>query len=182
MGANADRPRADDAIRAAAARVQGWDADAIEVGTVEKLDRDGCRFYRASHPGQLDASPVEFAVLPDGRVVGGDRDAAKQGIGDVLKACGETATADWWAQVVSRYAGTGGVVVDDDAPSAIRRIRGAGIADHAPSLRQDGTSTVLTYFSHDYERSRTQAVTATLDAAGALSVESREVGAGDAGG
>ena len=181
MGANGDPSSPDESIRAAAARAQGWDAEDVQVGSVEKLDRDGCRFYRASNPAQLDASPLEFAVLPDGSVVGGDREAARQGAGALLKACGEAADAEWWAQVVARYAGTGGVVVDADAPSAIRRLRGAGIADHAPSLRQDGDATVLTYFSHDYERSRTQAVTATLDAAGALSVDAREIGAGAAG-
>lgn len=165
-----------DAIKAAAAQQRGWDQGDIEVGRVEKLDRGGCRFYRASNPARIDARPVEFAFLPDGTLVGGDREQAVARAGALLQACGSDAPADWWAQVVSRFAGTSGVVVDENAPSAIRRLRKAGIEDHAPSLRRDGDSTVLTYFSNDYELSRTREVTATLDTQGRLSVESKEIG------
>lgn len=168
-----------DAIKAAVARQQGWDPDDIEVGRVEKLDRAGCRFYRASNPAHTDAQPVEVAFLPDGSLIGGDREQTRARLGGLLQACGADAPAEWWAQVVSRYAGTGGLIVDENAPSAIRRLRKAGIQDPAPSLRRDGDSTVLTYFSNDYERSRTHEVTATLDTQGQLSVESKEIGGTD---
>jgi hypothetical protein len=173
MMTNVSASEQPDAVKAAVAQQLGWDQGDIEVGRVEKLDRGGCRFYRASNPARIDAGPVEYVFLPDGSLVGGDREQAN--VGALLQACGSDAPADWWAQVVSRFAGTGGLVVDENAPSAIRRLRKAGIQDHAPSLRRDGDSTVLTYFSNDYERSRTREVTATLDAKGRLSVESKEI-------
>src|SRR5688500_9791709 len=176
MMTNASASKQPDAVKAAAAQQRGWDQGDIEVGRVEKLDRGGCRFYRASNPARTDAAPVEYAFLPDGSLVGGDREQTKARVGALLQACGSDAPADWWAQVVSRFAGTGGLVVDENAPSAIRRLRKAGIQDPAPSLRRDGDSTVLTYFSNDYELSRTREVTATLDAQGRLSVESKEIG------
>jgi hypothetical protein len=176
MMTNASPSKQPDAVKAAVAQQLSWDQGDIEVGRVEKLDRGGCRFYRASNPARTDAAPVEYAFLPDGSLVGGDREQAKASVGALLQACGSEAPAEWWAQVVSRFAGTGGLVVDENAPSAIRRLRKAGIQGHAPSLRRDGDSTVLTYFSNDYERSRTREVTATLDAQGRLSVESKEIG------
>jgi len=176
MMTNASASAQPDAVKAAVAEQRGWDQGDIEVGRVEKLDRGDCRFYRASNPARADAAPAEYAFLPDGTLVGGDREQAAARVGALLQACGSDAPADWWAQVVSRFAGTGGLVVDENAPSAIRRLRKAGIQDHAPSLRRDGDATVLTYFSNDYERSRTHEVTATLDAQGRLSVESKEIG------
>lgn len=173
---NSEHP---DAIKAAAARERDWDEGDVEVGRVEKLDRGGCRFYRASNPARIDARPAEYAFLPDGTLVGGDRAQAEASVGALLQICGKDAPPEWWAQVVSRFAGSGGLVVDENAPSAIRRLRKAGIQDHAPSLRRDGDATVLTYFSNDYERSRTREVTATLDAQGRLSVESKEIGGAD---
>lgn len=176
MMTNVSASEQPDAVKAAVAQQLGWDQGDIEVGRVEKLDRGGCRFYRASNPARIDAAPVEYAFLPDGSLLGGDREQARARVGTLLQACGSDAPADWWAQVVSRFAGTGGVVVDENAPSAIRRLRKAGIADHAPGLRRDGDSIVLTYFSNDYELGRTREVTATLDAQGRLSVESKEIG------
>jgi hypothetical protein len=165
-----------EAVKAAATQQLGWDQGDIEVGRVEKMDHGGCRFYRASNPARTDAQPVEYAFLPDGTLIGGDRETAAARVGALLQVCGSDATPDWWAQVVSRFAGVGGLVVDENAPSAIRRLRKAGIEDSAPSLRRDGDATVLTYFSNDYERSRTHEVTATLDARGRLSVASKEIG------
>ncbi len=176
-GMNAS-PNAPDAVKAAAAKHAGWDPADVEVGQVEGLDRGGCRFYRASNPARTDAAPIEYATLPDGSLVGGDAAQARARIGAVLQSCGRDAPADWWAQVVGRYAGTGGVPVDENAGSAIRRLREAGIQDHAPRLHRDGASTVLVYYTHDYERGRTQEVTATLDAGGRLSVQSREIDGG----
>lgn len=176
-GMNAS-PNAPDAVKAAAAQHAGWDPADVQVGQVEGLDRGGCRFYRASNPSRTDAAPIEYATLPDGTLVGGDAAQARERIGAVLQSCGRGAPATWWAQVVSRYAGSGGVLVDENAGSAIRRLREAGIQDHAPQLRSDGPATVLVYYTHDYERGRTQEVTATLDAGGRLSVQSRGIGGG----
>lgn len=162
-------------VKDAAARFRNWDPGDIEIGTVEALDRGGCRFYRASNPSRTDSSPVEYATMPDGSLIGGERESTRAQVGRLLEACGADASADWWAQVVSRYAGSGGILVNENAPSAIRKLKKAGVADHAPMLRRDGTATVLRYYSYGYDSGKTLAVTATLDAQAKLSVESEEV-------
>lgn len=162
-----------DALKSLAAERLGWRVADLEVGDVSALDRGDCRFYRVSNPKQLDAAPVEFVLMADGSVVGGDREQAAARIGEVLRTCGADAPPLWWAQVVSRFAGTGGVLVDDNAPSAVRRLRRAGIDDPAPRLRQDGGDTLLRYFTHDYDRGDTRQVDARLGGDGRLAVDSR---------
>lgn len=164
-----------DAIKNAAADLRGWDKNRIEVGNVSKLDREGCRFYRASYPGRADASPVEYAMLQDGRLIGGEREKAKAMIGGLLQQCGQNASPEWWAQVVSRYAGTGGVPVTENTGAAIRQLKNAGIPDYMPTLiRQDGR-TVVTYFTYNYDRGATSKVTAVLDAGGQLTVSAERI-------
>lgn len=156
-------------IKQAAARDQHWDKDVVEVGLVDTIAHGGCRFYRASNPSQTDRLPVEYALLPDGQtlVTGTTHDAAAR----ILQACGMDAPATWWAQVVSRYAPAGGVLVDEHAPSAIRRIDAAGHAGYLPALRAEGGAKVLTFYTHDYARDATWQVTARLDAGGKLTIE-----------
>ncbi|ALN79813.1 hypothetical protein [Lysobacter antibioticus] len=158
-------------VSAAAVRDHGWSKDQIEVGSTQALDLGGCRFYRVSNRARAGQQPADYAVLPDGSLVSGTQAGGASGAEAVLRSCGQNAPAEWWAQVVSRFAPVGGVMVDENAPSAIRRIRKSGASSYAPTLRPDGNAKVLTFYSNDYERSTTYRVTATLDAAGKLSVD-----------
>lgn len=158
-------------VTAAVARDHGWSKDQIVVGSMDALSVGGCEVYRVSNRARLDSQPVHYAVLPDGTLVSGSQRGGDSGAEAVLRACGQNAPAEWWAQVVSRFAPVGGVMVDDHAPSAIRRIRQSGAASYQPVLQPKDGAKVLTFYSNDYERSTTYRVTATLDAAGKLSID-----------
>lgn len=172
------------AVVAAVARDHGWSQDQIEVGSVDALSVGGCEVYRVSNRARLDSQPVHYAALPDGTLVNGS--SQRDGDGDsgaaaVLRACGQNAPAEWWAQVVSRFAPVGGVMVDDHAPSAIRRIRQSGADSYQPVLQPKDGAKVLTFYSNDYERSTTYRVTATLDAGGSLRIDKAALAKGAAG-
>lgn len=162
------------AVKNAAAKDFGWDPGDVQVATVGKLDRNNCTFFRATNTAQKDRAPAEYAVLPNGEVVGAKNAAA------VLNACGRGAPAEWWAQVVTRLSGeVRGVVVDPkNAPSALRKIRAAGNEWSPPALRSTGTSTTVSFYTIHYEEGAPYEVNAALSASGALTVETRKLVAG----
>lgn len=164
-----------DRVKQAATGDYAWDAGDIEVSSVRDLDREGCRFFRATNTAQAGRQPAEYVTLPDGRIIGGQGTDTSRAA-TLLQSCGAGAPAQWWAQVITRYSGrVGGVVVDPvNAPSAIRKIREAG-GDYAPPrLATDAGSTSIVFYAMHYERGMPYEVKATLSD-GALSVDAREL-------
>ena len=149
-------------VKQAAAREHGWPVADVEASVVEALSREGCTFYRASNPTRLDQPPLEYAVLSDGLVT---RDAA-----EVLRRCGRGAPPMWWAQVATRLGRVRGILVDEHAPSAIRKILAAG-ADWAPRVAAGDQDTSLSFFTVDYEQGVVLRVQARLPTRGDLTVE-----------
>ena len=160
-----------EAQRAAKARVAealGGSAADVELSAEPELDFGGCRFLRATHRARPGSHSGQFAVLPDDRMV--DSFAADGASADaILRACGAQASAEWWAQVVTRFGGVGGVLVDpQNAPSALRRIREAGETYAPPTL--DGARRAITFFVIHYEENRPYKVQAQLADAGGLKI------------
>jgi hypothetical protein len=154
-------------VQAAAARAHGWQQADVRVGEVKALSRAGCAFYRASDPTRLDQAPAEYVVLPEGAVT---QDAA-----EVLRRCGAGAPTAWWAQVIARLGGVRGVVVDEHAPSARRRLEAAGTTWTPPRLEVTPRGTALTFYTVDYERGGVHRVQANLPPKGPLAVRQVQV-------
>ena len=150
-----------------AAALGGSSAD-VTLSAEPGLDFGGCRFLRATHRARPGSHSGQFAVLPDDRVV--DSFATDGTSADaILRTCGAKATAEWWAQVVTRFGGVGGVLVDPaNAPSGVRKIRAAGEEYAPPTL--DPARRTLTFFVINYEEDRPYKVQARLADAGGLDV------------
>lgn len=156
------------AAKARVAEALGGSASEVEISAEPALDLGGCRFLRATHRARPGSPAGQFALLPDDRVV--DSFAADGASADaILRACGAQAPAEWWAQVVTRFGGVGGVLVDpQNSPSAVRKIREAG-AEYAPPTL-DGARRMITFFVIHYEENKPYKVTARLADAGGLQV------------
>lgn len=157
----------EDAVRTLAAQEFDWSQGDIEVVPIQGLtSRQGCQFFSARNPRLLDGPVYGYAVLPDRTMLGPRQEGRAARI---LLACGEGGDALWWATVVARFGGTGGgLLVDEHAPSAIRRLKASGVADHRPTLARSAAGTVVTFYTQDYSRSQTWRVRATLTPGGEL--------------
>lgn len=154
-------------VQQAAARDHGWRLADVKVGELKDLKRGGCAFFRASDPTRLDQAPADYAVLPSGQVA--------QDVGQVLRKCGQGAPAEWWAQVIARLGGVRGILVDQHAPSALRKLRAAGAEWAPPALKATRAGTALRFFTTDYESGAVFQVQATLPSLGPLVVEQEQV-------
>jgi hypothetical protein len=157
-----------EAAKARVAAALGGSPSDVELSAEPALDVGGCRFLRATHRARPGSHSGQFALLPDDRMV--DSFAADGASADaILRACGARAPAEWWAQVVTRFGGVGGVLVDpENSPSAVRKIREAGEAYAPPTL--DDARRVITFFVIHYEENQPYKVTAQLADAGGLQV------------
>ena len=153
-------------VKQAVVRERGWRQDDVMVSEVKALARRGCTFYRASNPARIDQQPVQYAVLPDGQVARAPT--------EVLRRFGDGASADWWAQVITRLGGARGTLVDEHAPSAIRKIHEAG-AEWAPTLRRSAAGVSLAFYTVDYELGGILHVQASLPAQGDLTVTAQKI-------
>lgn len=155
-----------------AAIAAGWQADDIELVAERRLDHGGCRFHTALRRKTFEAPALALAVLPDGEVVVGDDDASAA---RVLEACGADAPADWWAEVVARFArGVGGKVVRPSNAADIEAIGQQGGAYQPPVLDTRGNARHLRFQTMHHEPRHAVSVMATL-AAGVLTVETTPV-------
>lgn len=160
-------------IQEMAAREHGWRLADVRVGEVKALRHGGCAVYRASDPTRLDQQPAEYAVLPGGEVA--------RGATEVLRRCGQGASAQWWAQVITRLGGARGILVDEHAPSALRKLRAAGAKGSAPQLEVTAHGTSVTFYTVDYEGGGVSRVQAVLPDQGELVVRQAEVMPGQRG-
>lgn len=154
-----------------AVKEHGWKPGDVRIGAVEKLERNGCSFYRATNTAQVGRPPSEYALLPNGEIVGAN------GAEKVLRACGKDAPAEWWAQVVTRLSGKvrGLVVAPRSAPTAVRKMRAAGKEWTPPKMVAAAGTTSLVFYTMHYEEGVPYEVKVALPAKGALSVTSKVV-------
>lgn len=155
-------------IRRHSAAHEGWKVKGMDIKAMDDLARSGCVFYSVGHTAQLDSARRSYAVLPDGTVVNG-RQAGE--LERLLSTCGREADAPWWARLISRFASVGGLLVDSDAPSAIRRLKAKGVTDTQPSLsRSADGETIVRFYTYDYDISQATQVQARLSKDGRLSL------------
>lgn len=105
---------------------RGWKANEFEIEEEESLNRGSCSFYTALSKVQMLSFLPNYAVI-SGETVVSIRD--KQAVSKILNACGSDASADWWAEIVTRYSqelGNGAVLTNaNEFPNVIARIRDA---------------------------------------------------------
>lgn len=153
------------AARERVAEALGGSASDVSLSAEPDLDVGGCRFLRATHRKRPGTASGQFAVLPDERVV--DSFAGQGASAEaILRHCGSGATPHWWAEVVTRFGGVGGVLVDPkNAPSAVRRIGEAGEVYAAPAF--DASGRAVTFFVIHYDENTPFKIEARLaDGAG----------------
>jgi hypothetical protein len=156
---------------------QGWKAEDVRVDEVESIRRGSCTFYEAGHSKRPLPYVLNYALLPDGQVVGlKESDAVSR----ILDACGgKDAPAGWWAEIVTRFHGSlgSGVVLHEEnqEPPIIRKMKEAGKSFAAPALSAEGKTRILTFYVLDPESYILYHVTATRSADGAVEVSKSEV-------
>lgn len=135
-------------ISAAAAQTGGWHVADVKVKPNEDLDRGGCTFLLAYNTKAVDAFPLNYALLPDGRIAGVDLTGMAAATA-LLRDCGKDADANWWAAVVTRFSGKAGgtPLTADSFASQIDVVRKAGIAFKPPTLTRTHGTTRLEFFS-----------------------------------
>lgn len=141
---NATRAR----IAAAAATSGHWQAADVKVKPNDELDRAGCRFLLAYNAKAMDAFPLNYALLPDGRIAGVDL-TGNAAVTTLLRACGKEADANWWAAVTTRFSGQiGGIPLTADSfASQIQKVRDAGAEFKPPTLTRGNDAVTLEFFS-----------------------------------
>lgn len=158
---------------AQAAVAAGWNAEDVNVLPYAELDTRGCTFFHVVHKRIMDGPTLEFVVLPDGRVVGGDPAKGDGGAAaGVLRACGADASAEWWAEVVTKFSGqaAGKVVKSAKNAADVSEIERRGGSFSPPSLQRDGDAARLEFFAIEYEPTRPFKVVAHLAADGRLDI------------
>lgn len=157
-----------------AAAVAGWKAQDVDVLDNNGLNRAGCRFYNAVHKTRMDGVTIELAELPDGKVVasapGRSEDTAAAA--NILAQCGTGAPADWWAEVVARFAGQslGRVVKTREAAYDVGEIEDHGAVFREPTLEHDGANARLSFYAIRYEPNQPFRVSAMLSGPTSLTV------------
>ena len=161
-------------IEETAAQDNGWKVDEVRVEEVEKLRRPSCSFYRAGHKVRPLSYLSNYALLGGTEIIGsGDGKI----VAKILDACAEGASADWWAEIVTRFhedLGDGIVLRDEQTrPDVVRKLREAGKTFAPPVLDRQRHS--LRYFLLDPEAYVLYQVEATRNDSGPVEVTENEV-------
>jgi len=161
-------------IAEAAAEENGWKADEVRVEEVERLRRPTCSFYTAASTVLPLSQFRNFAMLAGKELVGaGDgRVVAK-----ILDACSSDASADWWAEIVTRFhraLGAGLVLRDEKTRlDMTRKLNQAGKAFTPPTL--DPSKRSLNYLLLNRDNYVLYRVEATRKADGTVEVSKTKV-------
>jgi len=113
----------------------GWKVDEAKVDEVESLRRPSCSFYTVvSNERPLSYQP-NYALLPGDHVIGiGTANAVTK----ILDGCAADASADWWAEIITRFhpdLGDGIVLSDEqERPDIVRKLAQAGVAFTPPQF------------------------------------------------
>ena len=162
-----------------AAVAAGWNPGDVEILGNPDLDRSGCRFFNAVHKRKMDGATLELAVLPDGKVVGGDPGRADDhAAASILAHCGAEAPPDWWAEIIARFSkeAHGRVVKSEKNAFDVDAIEKRGGTFSPPAMERDGASTQVRFYTMRYEPTQPCKVSARLSDKGELAVTSELLG------
>lgn len=168
-------------IAEAAHAEYGWKPAEVRVDEVEQLRRSTCSFYTAGNTAHPLSFEANYALLPGDKVVGiGDENAVRK----ILDTCSEGTSADWWAEIITRFDGEigGGLVLTDESerPDIVRKLDKAGMKFTAPKFTHDKQN--VTFLLLDPERYILYRVEAKRTAAGPVEVTKTKLLGGIAGG
>ena len=119
----------------------GWKVDEVRVDEVERLRRQSCSFYTAVSTQRPLSYQPNYAVLTGNQVIGISYDGA---VAKILDACSAGASADWWAEIITRFhpdLGAGIVLTDEEVrPDIVRKLTQAGQTFAPPAFGSDKKS------------------------------------------
>jgi len=125
-------------IAEAAHAEYGLKANELRIDEVEQLRRPGCSFYTVGSDVRPLSYEANYAVLSGNEVIGisSPNAAAK-----ILDACSGDASADWWAEIITRFhpdLGSGIVLSDEnERPDIVRRLVQAGKTFTPPAFHHN---------------------------------------------
>lgn len=156
-------------IAEAAHAEYGWKLGEVEADEVEDLRTSACSFYIASSSERPLSYQANYAVLPANQVVG---IADHEAVGKILDGCAASASADWWAEIVTRFhhnLGAGIVLADEQVrPDIVRKMAKAGMKFTPPAFEKDKRG--VSYLLLDPETYILYRVQATRKADGSVEV------------
>jgi|1186.fasta_scaffold06632_3 hypothetical protein len=161
-------------IAEAAAAEDGWKADEVRIDEEQDLRRPSCSFYVARHKVRPLSYVRTFALLKDNEVLGiGDG----KRVARILDDCSAQASADWWAEIVTRFHNDlgGGVVLHDEKTrtDVVRQLANAGKNFTGPRL--DETKQCVSYLLFDPETRVVFRIDAARNASGAIEIVQSDV-------
>jgi len=119
----------------------GWELAEVRVDEVERLRRQSCSFYTTASTQRPLSYQANYAVLPGNQVIGLSTEGAAA---KILDACSAGASADWWAEIITRFhpdTGGGIVLSDEDVrPDIVRKLTQAGQTFAPPAFGPDKKS------------------------------------------
>jgi len=128
-------------ISQAASAEYGWKTEEVRVDEVERLRRPSCSFYTAGNSVRPLSYQGNYALLPGSQVVGLGHGET---VAKILDTCSSGASADWWAEIITRFHDDigGGIVLTDDQvrPDIVRKMDKAGMKFMPPSFSHDKQS------------------------------------------
>jgi hypothetical protein len=124
-----------------------WKTDQIRIDEVEELRHGSCSFYAVRHTVRPLSYLLNYAVLSGETVlsVSEDQTASK-----ILNACGSDASADWWAEIITRFHKevSPGVVLRDAKQNfgAMDQIKSAGKEFTSPKFSDDANGKSVSFY------------------------------------
>jgi hypothetical protein len=161
-------------VAEAAAKENGWKLDEVAIDEKEELRRPTCSFYVARNKVHPLSYVDNFALLDGDKLMGiGDGKV----VAKILDECSSGASADWWAEIVTRFHSDlgGGVVLHNERTRSdvTRELMKAGKNFFAPVLDQAQQS--VRFLLLDPESGAIYRVEAKRDASGAIGIAQTEV-------
>lgn len=147
----------------------GWKLEEVAIDEIERLRRSACSFYTARSTVRPLSYQPNYAVLHGTEIVGVTTGNALE---NILDACGADASADWRAEIITRFHPDigGGLVLSNEStrPDIVRKLAQAGKIFTPPAF-VNGRQTV-TYLLLDPEAYIVYSVRATRTTAGPVEV------------
>jgi hypothetical protein len=148
----------------------GWKVEEARVDEVESLRRPSCSFYTVVSNQRPLAYEPNYALLSGDQVVGiGTANAVTK----ILDGCSADASADWWAEIITRFHPDlgGGLVLSDEEerPDIVRKLGQAGMKFTPPQFDHDKQG--VNFLLLDPETYRLYRVHATRDSSGGIEVK-----------
>jgi hypothetical protein len=179
-GVNAEAKTMDEKIHEKIAssviKEHDWKPDQIRIDEVDDLRLGACAFYAVRHTVRPLSYVLNYAVI-SGETVLSDKD--DQAASKILNACGSDASANWWAEVLTRYhaeVGQGTVLLDEKQNyGATDQIKSAKREFVPPKFSDEAGSRSVSFYMLQPEEFTVYFVKATRNKDGSITVKNSEL-------